>query len=130
MLNKQRNNGKNVQVAIKHPSKCVPDNVLTMEVASGIASGLKQSTGLWPHRPLVFAVIARVYWPCHREECHPLVFTTGRQRISSCLVLHDVMVNNRSKRVSLGVGSDRDSHYQGRAALSQFLDARRKPLLP
>lgn len=133
MLNKQRNIDKNVQVAIKHPSKCVPDDVLIMAVASGVSSGLKLSTGLWSLRPLVLTVIASVCWPCHREES-PLVFTTGRQLISSGFVLCDVIINNLSEHVSMGAGSDQDSQAEGEAlsekgALSQFLDARRKPLL-
>lgn len=46
---------------------------------------------------------------------HPLIFTTGRQLISSGLVLRDVIINNLSKRVSIGVGSDQDSQAEGEA---------------
>lgn len=114
MLNKQRSIDKNVQVATKHPSKCVLDNVSIMAVASGVSSGLKLSTGLRPLSPLVLTVITSVCWPCHRAES-PLVFTTGKQLIGSGLVLRDVIINNLSKCVSMGAGSDQDSQAEGEA---------------
>lgn len=68
-----------------------------MAVASVVSSGLKLSTGLWPHRPLVLIVITSVCWPCHREESPPGIhYWKATNHLWPCPC--DVIINNLIKR--------------------------------